>query len=53
MHHSNDQLVVLRRATFEFIEGWYKLGRLHSSLGYRSPANYESTIRRDTVTQAA
>ncbi|MEV4189708.1 IS3 family transposase [Streptosporangium canum] len=30
-------------AIFEFIEGWYNLHRLHSSLGYRSPAAYEAT----------
>jgi transposase InsO family protein len=29
-------------AIFEFIEGWYNLHRLHSSLGYRSPAVYEA-----------
>ncbi|WP_406174361.1 IS3 family transposase [Streptomyces sp. NBC_00996] len=31
-------------AIFDFIEGWYNLHRLHSSLGYRSPAEYESTL---------
>ncbi|MFD1503318.1 IS3 family transposase, partial [Streptosporangium lutulentum] len=31
-----------RSAIFEFIEGWYNLHRLHSSLGYRSPAAYEA-----------
>lgn len=29
-------------AVFEWIEGWYNLHRLHSSLGYRSPAAYEA-----------
>ncbi|MBB3730346.1 IS3 family transposase [Nonomuraea dietziae] len=29
-------------AIFEFIESWYNLHRLHSSLGYRSPADYEA-----------
>jgi transposase InsO family protein len=29
------------RAIFEYIEGWYNLRRLHSALGYRSPADYE------------
>ncbi|MGW2145465.1 transposase [Nonomuraea bangladeshensis] len=31
-----------RSAIFEFIEGWYNLYRLHSSLGYRSPADFEA-----------
>ncbi|WP_283132733.1 IS3 family transposase [Rhizohabitans arisaemae] len=31
-----------RTAIFEFIEGWYNLYRLHSSLGYRSPADFEA-----------
>ncbi|WP_158558101.1 integrase core domain-containing protein [Spongiactinospora gelatinilytica] len=31
-----------RSAVFEFIEGWYNLHRLHSSLGYRSPADFEA-----------
>ncbi|MEU3189040.1 IS3 family transposase [Streptomyces sp. NPDC006923] len=29
-------------AIFDFIEGWYNLHRLHSSLGYLSPAEYET-----------
>lgn len=28
-------------AVFHFIEGWYNPHRRHSSLGYRSPANFE------------
>ncbi|MFG2632022.1 transposase [Streptomyces sp. NPDC048473] len=31
-----------RTAIFDFIEGWYNLHRLHSSLGYLSPAEYET-----------
>jgi putative transposase len=31
-----------RRAIFEYIEGWYNRRRLHSSLGYRSPLEFES-----------
>jgi len=30
-------------AIFEFIESWYNLSRVHSSLGYVSPAVYEAT----------
>ncbi|MGW4824924.1 hypothetical protein ACWEP4_39960 [Streptomyces sp. NPDC004227] len=26
------------------MEGWYNLHRLHSSLGYRSPADYEAAL---------
>ncbi|MER7196696.1 IS3 family transposase [Streptomyces sp. CB01635] len=33
-----------RTAIFDFIEGWYNLHRLHSSLGYRSPADYETAL---------
>ena len=30
-----------RREVFSFIEGFYNTRRLHSSLGYKSPANFE------------
>lgn len=43
----------LRRAVFEFIEGWYNTRRLHTSLGYRSPAEYEATIHQETAATAA
>ncbi|MGW1675754.1 IS3 family transposase [Streptomyces sp. NPDC002324] len=33
-----------RTAIFDFIEGWYNLHRLHSSLAYRSPAEYETAL---------
>ena len=32
----------LHRAVFDYIEGWYNTRRLHSSLGYLSPATYEA-----------
>jgi transposase InsO family protein len=38
---------------FDFIEGWYNTRRLHSTLGYRSPAEYEATIHQDTAATAA
>ncbi|WP_327591652.1 integrase core domain-containing protein [Streptomyces chartreusis] len=31
-------------AIFEWIESWYNFHRLHSSLGYRSPADYEAAL---------
>ncbi|MFD9271266.1 IS3 family transposase [Streptomyces goshikiensis] len=33
-----------RTAIFEWIESWYNLHRLHSSLSYRSPAEYETAL---------
>ncbi len=45
-------LAALRTATFEFIEGWYNTRRLHSSLGYRSPADYEATIQQSAARAA-
>ncbi|WP_152628252.1 integrase core domain-containing protein, partial [Streptacidiphilus neutrinimicus] len=33
-----------RRAIFEWTESWYNLRRIHSSLGYRSPAEYETAL---------
>ncbi|MBP0456997.1 IS3 family transposase [Streptomyces bomunensis] len=33
-----------RTAIFDFIESWYNLNRLHSSLGYLSPADYETAL---------
>ncbi|MCT2544097.1 IS3 family transposase [Streptomyces atratus] len=33
-----------RTAIFDFIESWYNLHRLHSSLGYRSSAAYETGV---------
>jgi len=42
----------LRRAVFEYIEGWYNTRRLHSSLGYLSPAQYEA-VHHNADRQAA
>jgi transposase InsO family protein len=42
----------LRRAVFEYIEGWYNTRRLHSTLGYLSPAQYEA-VHHNADRQAA
>jgi putative transposase len=39
-----DSRPVATRELFEFIEIWYNRQRRHSSLGYRSPAQYEAEI---------
>ena len=33
-----------RQAIFTFIEVWYNRQRLHSTLGYRSPEQYERLL---------
>jgi putative transposase len=43
----------LRTAIFDWIEGWYNTRRLHSSLGYLSPTQYEATIHHPSAAQAA
>ena len=43
----------LRRALFDYIEGWYNTRRLDSSLGYCSPARYEATIHQESPARAA
>ncbi len=43
----------LQAAIFDWIEGWYNTRRLHSSLGYLSPAEYEATIHHNADRQAA
>ena len=35
-----------RKAIFEYIEAWYNTNRLHSSLGYRTPAEFEQQFGR-------
>jgi transposase InsO family protein len=42
----------LRRAVFDYIEGWYNTRRLHSALGYLSPAEHEA-IHHAAARQAA
>ena len=43
----------VRRAVFEFVEVFYNRRRLHSSLNYLSPAEYERQIHHRTEAQAA
>jgi transposase InsO family protein len=43
----------VRRAVFEFIEVFYNRQRLHSSLDYLSPAEYESKVHHHKAAQAA
>ena len=43
----------LRAAVFDYIEGWYNTRRLHSSLDYMSPAEYEALIHCAAGRQAA
>lgn len=42
-----------RAEIFEFIEVWYNRQRLHSSLGYLSPADYEAKLAVQTLPIAA
>src|SRR5580692_13163960 len=35
-----------RRRIFSFLEGWYNIGRLHSSLGYCSPMAFEQQYKK-------
>jgi transposase InsO family protein len=36
-----------RRRTFSFLEGWYNVRRLHSSIGYCSPLEFENLHAQD------
>src|SRR3954468_23397234 len=44
----------LKSAVFAWIEGWYNRRRLHSTLGYRSPVDFENeTLSKDGTGLAA
>ena len=52
--HPWPTLARARQAIFEFIEGFYNRRRLHSALGYLSPADYEARkVQQPKNTQAA
>ena len=46
-------IVGLRHDVFDYVEGWYNTRRLHSTLGYLSPAVYEATIHHAAARAAA
>ena len=43
----------LRRAVFDWIEGWYNTRRLHSALGYRTPAEADRDHQHQPAAHAA
>ncbi|MGH9212870.1 MAG: integrase core domain-containing protein [Acidimicrobiales bacterium] len=43
----------LRRAVFDYIEGWYNTRRLHSALGYLSPNTYQAAIHHTALPKAS
>ena len=40
---------VAKRAIFEYLEAFYNRTRIHSSLGYRSPADFEGDRMREST----
>ncbi len=43
----------LHRTVFEWIEGWYNTRRLHSALGYRTPAEADQDHHHTVTPKAA
>ena len=41
-----------KHCVFAYIEGWYNTTRMHSSLGYRSPAQFERACRAKLIEAA-
>ena len=39
-------IVEVRQQVFEWIEGWYNTQRIHSALGYKSPAEFEKMVQK-------
>jgi putative transposase len=53
-HHRWQTRAEARTAVFEYVEGWFNPHRRHSTLGYRSPAEYErqhALAHTETVAQ--
>jgi putative transposase len=48
--HSWPTREFVRTAIFEYLESFYIRYRLHSALGYRSPADFEEGRMRETTT---
>jgi transposase InsO family protein len=49
-HHRFSDLAQARTALFDYIETFYNRIRLHSSLAYQSPINFESQLNQTTLT---
>jgi transposase InsO family protein len=43
----------VRRAVFDYIEVFFNRQRMHSSLGYLTPVEYEERIHHQRVAQAS
>jgi putative transposase len=43
-HFTFDSRAQARSYVFDYIEGFYNRSRMHSSLGYRSPVDYETVV---------
>lgn len=48
-HHRFTTYAQARTAIFDYIETFYNRTRLHSSLGYLSPINFESKLNEITL----
>jgi transposase InsO family protein len=48
-HHRFATLAAARTAIFDYIETFYNRTRLHSSLAYQSPINFESKLNPITL----
>jgi putative transposase len=51
--HTWPTMAKLRTAVFEFTEIFYNRQRIHTTLGYRTPAAYETTIHQQPAANAA